>query len=152
MGAVKVRVVPYDPRWPARYEEEADRIRAILGDQLTAIHHIGSTAVPGLWAKPILDILPVVHRIGQVDALFPRFEAMGYECMGEFGIPGRRYFRKGGEERTYHVHIFDEQHEEDIAPSGRAGLSAHPSCGRKGLWSIKKRIGGPVSAGLGSLL
>ena len=76
MGAVKVRVIPYDPRWPARYEEEAARIREILGDQLVAIHHIGSTAV----------------------------------------------------------------------------LSAHPSCGRKGLWSIKKRIGGPVSAGLGSLL
>ncbi|MGN0564935.1 MAG: GrpB family protein, partial [Candidatus Heritagella sp.] len=47
MGAVKVRVVPYDPRWPARYEEEAARIREILGDQLVAIHHIGSTAVPG---------------------------------------------------------------------------------------------------------
>lgn len=129
MGAVKVRVVPHDPRWPARYEEEADRIRAILGDQLTAIHHIGSTAVPGLWAKPILDILPVVHRIGQVDALFPRFEAMGYECMGEFGIPGRRYFRKGGEERTHHVHIFDEQHEEDIVRhlAVRDYLRTHPA-------------------------
>lgn len=129
MGAVKVRVVPYDPRWPARYEEEADRIRAILGDQLTAIHHIGSTAVPGLWAKPILDILPVVHRIGQVDAFSPRFEAMGYECMGEFGIPGRRYFRKGGEERTHHVHIFDEQHEEDIVRhlAVRDYLRTHPA-------------------------
>ena len=60
----------------------------------------------GLKAKPVIDILPVVRDLEAVDALNRRFEAAGYECMGEFGIKGRRYYRKGGEERTHQIHIF----------------------------------------------
>ena len=58
-----VVVVPYNPQWPALYEQEAQAIGQILGENLTAIHHIGSTSVPGLAAKPIIDIMPVVRDL-----------------------------------------------------------------------------------------
>jgi len=63
----EVRVVPYDPAWPRQFLEEAERLRAVFGRELVDIHHIGSTSVPGLAAKPIIDILPVVRDIGVVD-------------------------------------------------------------------------------------
>jgi GrpB-like predicted nucleotidyltransferase (UPF0157 family) len=66
------------------------------------IHHIGSTAIPGIAAKPIIDILPVVREIDHVDAL-----AAGYRAWGEFGLPGRRYFtREENGKRTHDVHVY----------------------------------------------
>ena len=65
--ARKVEVVPYNPEWPAQFELEAARLAAVLGDEMIAIHHIGSTAVPGLNAKPIIDIMIVVGDIEQVN-------------------------------------------------------------------------------------
>ena len=126
---MKVEVVPYRGEWPAAYEREAAAIREILGGLLLEIHHIGSTAVPGLAAKPIIDILPVVTDIAAVDALYPRFEAVGYECMGELGIPGRRYFRKGGENRTHQIHIFGRTSRHDIRRhlAVRDYLRTHPA-------------------------
>lgn len=109
-----VVVVEYDGNWPGLYRVEAEKIRKILGDNLVEIHHIGSTAVPNLVAKPIIDILPVVQKIARVDVCNAAFEAIGYECMGEFGIPGRRYFRKGGDNRTHQVHIFEWDNQTDI--------------------------------------
>ena len=93
----RVRVTEYDPRWRLDYEKEKELIAGILGEEMVSIHHIGSTAVEGLKAKPVIDILPVVRDLEAVDALNRRVEAAGYECMGEFGIKGRRYYRKGGE-------------------------------------------------------
>lgn len=104
--AQRVIVVDYDPAWPRAFCEEAARIRAILAENCVAIHHIGSTAVPGLAAKPIIDIMPVVRSLERVDLARAAFEDLGYEYMGEFGIPGRRYMRKGGDKRTHQVHIF----------------------------------------------
>ena len=109
-----VLVVPYNPAWAGAYRTEARRLARILEAQLISIHHIGSTAVPGLAAKPILDLLPVVRNIEQVNSLIPAFEAIGYESLGEFGIPGRRYFRKGGDRRTHQVHVFQESQRQDI--------------------------------------
>ncbi|MFC6180058.1 GrpB family protein [Lactiplantibacillus daowaiensis] len=103
----KIEVVPYQATWPAVYQDEARQIKAILGPALVAMHHIGSTAVPGLAAKSIIDILPVVHDITVVDQLTAQFAALGYEGLGEYGIVGRRYFRKGGDDRTHQLHIFD---------------------------------------------
>lgn len=110
-----VRVVGYDPRWPQMFAEEAEKIQKILGGNCVAVHHIGSTSVPNLAAKPIIDILPVVRELRLVDEKNAGFEALGYECMGEFGIPGRRYFRKGGDERTHQIHIFAQASAHDIA-------------------------------------
>ena len=88
-----ITVVPYDPAWPGLYEAEAQAIAGVLGQRLTAIHHIGSTAVPGLAAKPVIDIMPVVRAVTEADECRADFEALGYEYLGEFGIPGRRYLR-----------------------------------------------------------
>ncbi|MEA3335409.1 MAG: GrpB family protein [Chloroflexota bacterium] len=101
------RVVPHDPRWPLRFAEEAARLAQVFGQELVAIHHMGSTAIPGIVAKPIIDILPEVKEIEKVDLLNDEMIALGYVPKGELGIPGRCYFSKDLEgERRYHVHVF----------------------------------------------
>ncbi|MGE5592467.1 MAG: GrpB family protein [Betaproteobacteria bacterium] len=107
----EVTVVPYDQAWPRLFREEADRLRAVFGHQLIHVHHIGSTALPGLAAKPIIDILPVVRDIEMVDRFNAAMARLGYEPMGENGIPGRRYFERclrcdGAKHHTHHVHVF----------------------------------------------
>ncbi|STO06886.1 MULTISPECIES: GrpB family protein [Exiguobacterium] len=103
----RVEVVPYDPTWVARFEEEAGRLSRLFEGTVLAIHHIGSTSVPGLEAKPIIDIMPVVRAIEQVDELSGHMEALGYRSFGEHGIPRRRFFAKGDDVRTFHVHVFE---------------------------------------------
>lgn len=103
----KVEVVPYDPCWPAQFEAEAAALRAIFGDQLVTIHHIGSTSVPGLAAKPIIDMIPVVRDVTELWRCNPALVERGYTPRGEFGLPGRRYFsRNTGELRTHHMHCY----------------------------------------------
>ena len=86
-------LAPPDPRWPdqARAEIERWRMQGLTG--LMTIHHIGSTSVPELAAKPVIDLLPVFADMAQLDAARPLLEALGYEWLGEFGLPGRRYVR-----------------------------------------------------------
>jgi len=107
-------VVEYDPEWPAMFEAEAKRLAGVFGANLLAIHHIGSTSVPGLKAKPIIDILPVVKDIAAVDGLMCKMAAIGYEGLGENGLPGRRYFRKGGDRRTHQIHAYAVSSESEI--------------------------------------
>lgn len=104
----KVEVVPYDPSWPELFAAEAKRIREALGPNCTLIHHIGSTSVPGLSAKPIIDILPVVRDILEVDRVTEAMERLGYEAKGENGIAFRRFFEKGKKVRTHNVHVYEE--------------------------------------------
>jgi len=105
----RVCIEPHNPEWVQAYAEEAHGISQALGPTLVASHHIGSTAIPGIYAKPILDFLIEVKDLAGVDEKTPAMEALGYEAMGEFGISGRRYFRKNnaGGDRTHHVHIFE---------------------------------------------
>jgi GrpB-like predicted nucleotidyltransferase (UPF0157 family) len=122
-----VRVVHYCSEWALLFEQEAALIRGVSGDELVAIHHIGSTSVPGLQAKPIIDMLPVARQIEQVELFNEGMQALGYEALGEFGIPGRRYFRKGGDDRTHQAHVFqvgDPGVERHLA--FRDYLRAHP--------------------------
>lgn len=107
-------VVDYNPLWPLLFRKEADAISRILGDNLVLIHHIGSTSVPFLAAKPIIDIMPVVKDLSGVDAVSGEFVKLGYEYLGEFGIKGRRYLRKGGQERTHQIHIFQMEDDTNI--------------------------------------
>lgn len=108
-------VTDYNPNWPAIFEGEAEKIREILGPICLAIHQIGSTAVPGLKAKPTIDLMPVVTDIRLCDPLKSQFEALGYEYLGEYGIPGRRYLRKiEGENDLFHIHIFSPDNQPDI--------------------------------------
>jgi GrpB-like predicted nucleotidyltransferase (UPF0157 family) len=104
----RVIVMPYDPRWKDEYASESLDVTRCLGDNVFGIHHIGSTAIPGIHAKPIIDILVEVRDIGAVDACNHLMEDSGYEPMGEFGIRNRRYFRKDNAlgVRSHHVHVF----------------------------------------------
>lgn len=107
-------VTKHNEQWDNEFKSEAEKIKDILGENCVAIHHIGSTAVKGLSAKPIIDIMPVVKNLADVDILSAEFEKIGYEYMGEFGIIGRRYLRKGGDERTHQIHIFSETSQDEI--------------------------------------
>jgi GrpB-like predicted nucleotidyltransferase (UPF0157 family) len=103
-----IEVVDYDPAWPSLFEDERSLLCEALGDVIVVIHHIGSTAVPGLAAKPIIDINLVVTDVNVLDELSDKMEDIGYVAKGEFGIPGRRYFQKGGDRRTHQVHAFKQ--------------------------------------------
>ena len=72
-----------------------------------ASYHIGSTAIPGIMAKPVIDILLEVKSIDKIDELDKEFEGLGYEVKRDYGIEGRRFFQKGKNERTHHIHIFE---------------------------------------------
>ncbi len=101
-----IEVVPYDPNWPKLFETEAIEIGKVLSDNFVIFHHFGSTSVPGLAAKPTIDILFEVKNIELVDQCNNEMEKLGYEAWGEYGICGRRFFIKGEEKRTHHAHIF----------------------------------------------
>jgi GrpB-like predicted nucleotidyltransferase (UPF0157 family) len=98
-----VTVVDYDTAWPHLFAEESERIRAALGDAIVAVEHIGSTAVPGLAAKPVIDVLVGLRTIELTRKHIGAMESLGYEYLGELGIPGRLFFRKG-RPRSHHVH------------------------------------------------
>lgn len=122
-----ITVVSYDSRWPKLFRQEAAQLTAIFGPACLAIHHIGSTSVPGLSAKPIIDMLPVVADIKAVEQFNEPLIALGYEPMGENGIPARRFFRKGGEQRSHHMHVFAAGHPEVARHLRfRDYLRAHP--------------------------
>lgn len=103
-----VLVVPPNPEWANAYASEAQQIKLALGSLAEAIHHIGSTAIIGIPAKPVIDILLAVADLAALDQRNAAMQHLGYEVMGEFGIPGRRYFRKAGPDgvRTHQVHAF----------------------------------------------
>jgi len=101
-------VVPHDPAWASAYAAEAEAIGAALAGPLIALHHIGSTAIPGILAKPIIDMLGEVTNLAALDTAATALEPLGYAAMREFGIAGRRYFRKhdAAGVRSHHLHIF----------------------------------------------
>ena len=108
----RVEVVSYNPNWREMYKEESEKIKNILNDIVIDIHHIGSTAIPGIKAKPVIDILVEVKDIEGVDQYNHKMKELGYEAMGEYGILKRRFFRKGENNRTHHIHIFQVGNEE----------------------------------------
>ncbi|WP_420630416.1 GrpB family protein [Candidatus Leptofilum sp.] len=109
----KVIVIPHDPSWIEQYETEAARLTAVFQPILVSIHHIGSTAIPSIKAKPIIDILIVVEDVTAVNNLIEPMAQLGYLSKGENGILGRHYFRKGSDEHhTHHIHVYAEGHSE----------------------------------------
>jgi GrpB-like predicted nucleotidyltransferase (UPF0157 family) len=122
-----VAVVDYDQRWPGVFELERDRVRDSLGDAVVAVEHIGSTAVPGLAAKPIIDMLVGLRTLDSAEAQIGAMEALGYEYLGENGIPGRLFFRKG-RPRSHHVHaVLFESDLWERHLAFRDYLRAHPA-------------------------
>ena len=114
-----IEVIDYDPNWVAAFEKEAATLTAIFGDRLVAVHHIGSTSVRGLAAKPVIDILVVLDDTKDINTFDAAMEAVGYRVRGECldapvpGTPGRFYFSKETNGvRTHHVHACAEGHPE----------------------------------------
>ena len=114
--STKVELLDHDPQWPHLARREGERFAAALGGdaRLIAVHHIGSTAIPGIQAKPILDLMPEVTSLEWLDKLQAQIEAAGYEYWGDYGIARRRFCpRMGGDGwRQVNVHCFlsgDEQ-------------------------------------------
>lgn len=130
----EVVVVPHDPTWIEHFHLEAQRLLVSLGDNAMAVHHIGSTSLPGCFAKPIIDILVVVKNLNLVDEQACALESIGYEAKGEFGIPSRRYFRKENSQRirTHHVHAYEVGNEQIARHLAfRDFLLAHPEWASK---------------------
>ena len=98
-----ILVVDYDANWQFQYEQEKIQILDALGDTVADIQHIGSTSVPGLAAKPVIDILLGLKQVPPTQSQIFGLEALGYLYCGEFGIPGRYYFRRGMP-RTHQIH------------------------------------------------
>ena len=107
-GRSMKRIVQHDPSWAALYENEARLIAEATGGAACALHHIGSTAIPGLGAKPIIDILLEALSLQAVDGCAERLVELGYEVRGEYGIAGRRYFSKKpiGQPIGFHLHAY----------------------------------------------
>jgi GrpB-like predicted nucleotidyltransferase (UPF0157 family) len=103
----KTKILPWTGEWTKLYSHEEKLLKKVLKDEIVNIFHIGSTSVPAIgYAKPIIDILIVVRNIEKVDLYNGELWRLGYEPKGENGILGRRYFPKGKENRTHHLHIF----------------------------------------------
>jgi GrpB-like predicted nucleotidyltransferase (UPF0157 family) len=99
-----ISIVSYDPRWPLEFSQERARVLQLVGDFIIALEHFGSTSVPGLDAKPIIDMLAGVSDVEAVPVRASRLLAHGYT---DYGVqaPGRRLFTKGGpaNEATHHL-------------------------------------------------
>lgn len=102
-----IEVVDYDPQWAMAYQVEAAAIRRALEGLDVSLHHIGSTSVPGLKAKLVIDILIEVSEVADLDVYDDGLQAIGYTPNGEFGIPGRRFYLKGLYDRPRHIHAFN---------------------------------------------
>lgn len=106
LGIRMIEVVDYDASWKKKFENEKLLLTKAIGDNALKIEHIGSTSVEGLTAKPIIDILIEVSSLTKLDLANEKLEALGYRVKGENGISGRRYFQKGGTQRSHQVHAF----------------------------------------------
>jgi GrpB-like predicted nucleotidyltransferase (UPF0157 family) len=122
----RVEVVPYRKEWKELFEYEKKRLEEIIAG--AEIHHIGSTSVPGLSAKPIIDILLAADSLEGIEKATPELAAAGYEAKGENGIPGRRYFQKSENGiRKVHLHTYKKGDPELYRHIiFRDYLSAHP--------------------------
>lgn len=104
------RLVPYDPSWPAMFEEEKSCILDVAGKVILAVEHVGSTAVPGLPAKPVIDMIGGVQSLSDVFRCIEPLAGIGYEYRWQFEAadPSRRYFRKGPPgQNTHHLSLVE---------------------------------------------
>lgn len=116
---VSIELAPYTTAWCHASEAEAKALRSVLDTVLIELHHIGSTAIQGIVAKPVIDMLGVVTSLEAVDAADTALLKAGYVPKGENGITGRRYFQKSNTvtgQRTHHLHLY---------PSGSPHIERH---------------------------
>lgn len=104
----KVWLVPHNPLWLMAFDEESRRLYAALGAYIKEIRHIGSTAIPGIYAKPILDIMVGLFDIADIRYCEAPLAALDYTYEGEQAIPGWHFFRKkNGDVTTHHLHVVE---------------------------------------------
>ena len=108
----EIEIVNYNPNWVNMFESEAESIRASVEKDLIAeIQHIGSTAVPGLAAKPVIDIMVGLHNLSQGKNIIKPLEKLGYVFWADNPNPEKMFFVKGmppyGEKRTHHIHVVE---------------------------------------------
>ena len=108
-------IVDYDPTWPELFQQEKARLLAAIGDHIETIEHIGSTSVPGLAAKPVIDIMIGVRDLAKVEQpCIAAIVDLGYEYVPDYEdeMPDRRYFRKSDASgmRTHHLHLWPVDH------------------------------------------
>jgi GrpB-like predicted nucleotidyltransferase (UPF0157 family)/RimJ/RimL family protein N-acetyltransferase len=111
----RMHLSPHDTRWASQFQKEAQRVSLALANPSVRLFHIGSTSIPGIHAKPILDILLATPTLALLDGHSLDFESMGYEIKGEFGLEGRRYYRLSSAEanKAYvHIHAWEEDRAE----------------------------------------
>ena len=127
-----VEIVDYDPRWPLLFDEEAKRLRAVLDPSLiVGLEHFGSTAIPGLSAKPIIDILIAVRSLAAAQATFVEaLRKLDYVYWADNPKKDRMFFVKGmppfGSKRSHHVHVTEAVGEMWERLAFRDYLRAHP--------------------------
>lgn len=107
----EVQLVPHNPEWSQQADQEISRFLERFSFPIIGTYHIGSTSVPGIKAKPILDFLMEVENLEDVLNSIAEFESLGYISKGEYGIPGRQFFTKDTDgERSHHLHVFQKGH------------------------------------------
>jgi GrpB-like predicted nucleotidyltransferase (UPF0157 family) len=107
----EVELVPHNPEWEKLANQEVRNIQDCLSIPIIGIYHIGSTSVPDIKAKPILDFVMEVKDIEKLIQEAHKLEGIGYVSRGEYGIPGRQFFTKDTNgERTHHLHVFQQGH------------------------------------------
>ncbi|HXK32636.1 MAG TPA: GrpB family protein [Dehalococcoidia bacterium] len=156
---VPIVIAEYDPAWPHMFEEERGRIYAACGrDVFVAFEHVGSTAVPGLAAKPVIDMSPCLRSIAGAAPLIPKLEALGYvyqkwtesptPALSGEGTPFRRYFTKDVDgARRYQVHMVEAGHpwvRDQVL--FRNYLRTHPETARD-YADLKRRLAAEYNAG-----
>jgi len=109
---MKIRLTDFSEEWSLRYQSETNILREIFGDEILRFEHFGSTSVPGMKAKPVIDMMCIVKDIREIDRFNDKMASLGYDVAGEWGISGRRLFRKGGENRSHHIHFYQFDHPE----------------------------------------
>src|ERR1700743_2883142 len=127
---IAVQLVPHRAEWADMAKAEGARLKAALGDHIETVRHVGSTAIPAIMAKAIVDLMPVVHSIAKLDEQEDTVRALGYKWHGEFGLDGRRFCTFTDPQtgkRIYQLHFFTADN-----PNGtrmvtfRDYLRAHP--------------------------
>lgn len=101
----KISLKAYDPRWPELFRIESECIRESLGPAVLGIEHVGGTAVPGMTTKPVVDMLVGTESLELADGTLEKMTLLGYENLGEAGVPGRIYFRKRGKGQHFNAHF-----------------------------------------------
>ena len=107
MRTAHVTVVPYDSKWPQEFQRIVNSLPLAIGKDCQRIEHVGSTSVPGLSAKPIIDLDIVLNRQEDMKAVSAKLEGVGYIDEGNLGIEGREAFRYEGkpELRSHHLYV-----------------------------------------------